>query len=77
MVSTRVSFTFCFAFKPYIRKYVLEKNNPHEYSPPHFFFFFTGVDLCVENIQLFFHRRVHTGVRDENVGTGTSVVREG
>lgn len=49
------------------------KKNPDEYSPH----FFSGVDLCVENIQLFFHRCVHTGVRDENVGTGTSTLREG
>lgn len=37
---------------------------------------FTGIDVRVENIQLFFHRRVHIGVRDENVGTGNSAIRE-
>lgn len=54
----------------------LKKNNPTSIHPI-FFIFFSGVDLRVENIQLFFHRRVHTGVRDENVGTGTSTLREG
>lgn len=63
---------FCFTFKLYICKYILEKN-PTSIHP----IFFTGVDLRVENIQLFFHRRVHTRVRDENVGTGTSALRKG
>jgi len=37
---------------------------------------FAGVDLRAENIQLFFHRRVHIGVRDENVGSWTSALRK-
>lgn len=72
MVSTRIFFSFCLTFKLYICKYVLEQNNPTSIHP-----FFSGVDLRVENIQLFFHRSVHTGVRDENVGTRTSALREG
>lgn len=38
---------------------------------------FAGSDLRVKNIQLFFHRRVYIGVRDENVGSRTSALREG
>jgi len=72
MVSTRFFLFVSRANCIFVNMY-LKKNNPTSIHPV----FFSGVDLCVENIQLFFHRRVYTGVRDENVGAGTSALRKG
>lgn len=70
MLSTRIFFVLR---SNYIFVNIYLKKNPTSIHP----IFFTGVDLRVENIQLFFHRRVHTRMRDENVGTGTSALRKG
>lgn len=63
--TNRLRCTYCRTYRP--------GKNPRRTDLP-MDICFTGVDLRVENIQLFLHRRFHTGVRDEDVGSGTSAL---